>query len=183
MSKRHSIREQNLCCQWKSVTFTGASANETIPSINRSFVYKAKEGRHVRICNIHTIIANWFGVYFLPKVFILSVRPPVRQLVKEALSFLNGQHLIHLKIESQLIFPEKWQICGGSHRSEMTFIFCLFYFTIYEIYFDVITIAVTFIVFLVSVCQYLFITITTEKHHNLYVMTVELQLQRHCHCC
>jgi hypothetical protein len=29
----------------KSVTFTGACANEIIPSINRSFVYKAKEGR------------------------------------------------------------------------------------------------------------------------------------------
>ena len=33
----------------KSVTFTGACANEIIPLINRSFVYKAKEGRHVRI--------------------------------------------------------------------------------------------------------------------------------------
>jgi hypothetical protein len=33
----------------KSVTFTGACANEIIPSINRSFVYKTKEGRHVRI--------------------------------------------------------------------------------------------------------------------------------------
>ena len=33
----------------KSVTFTGAFANEIIPSINRSFVYKAKEGRHVTI--------------------------------------------------------------------------------------------------------------------------------------
>jgi hypothetical protein len=33
----------------KSVTFTGASANEIIPSIDRSFVYKAKEGGHVRI--------------------------------------------------------------------------------------------------------------------------------------
>ena len=33
----------------KSVTFTGACANEIIPSINRSFVYKAIEGRHVRI--------------------------------------------------------------------------------------------------------------------------------------
>ena len=33
----------------KSVTFTGACANEIIPSINRSFFYKAKEGRHVRI--------------------------------------------------------------------------------------------------------------------------------------
>ena len=34
----------------KSVTFTGACANEIIPSINHSFVYKAKEGRHVRMC-------------------------------------------------------------------------------------------------------------------------------------
>jgi hypothetical protein len=32
-----------------SVTFTGACANEIIPLINRSFVYKAKEGRHVRM--------------------------------------------------------------------------------------------------------------------------------------
>ena len=35
----------------KSVTFTAACANEIIPSINCSFVYKAKEGRHVRIRN------------------------------------------------------------------------------------------------------------------------------------
>ena len=33
----------------KSVICTGASANEIIPSMNRSFVYKAKEERHVRI--------------------------------------------------------------------------------------------------------------------------------------
>jgi hypothetical protein len=33
----------------KSVTFTDACANEIIPSINRSFVYKSKEGGHVRI--------------------------------------------------------------------------------------------------------------------------------------
>ena len=33
----------------KSVTFTDACANEIIPSINRSFVFKVKEGRHVRI--------------------------------------------------------------------------------------------------------------------------------------
>ena len=33
----------------KSVTFTGACANDIIPSINRSFVYNAKEGVHVRI--------------------------------------------------------------------------------------------------------------------------------------
>ena len=54
----------NLCCQIraddnsstctftteKSVTFTGACANEIIPSINLSFVYKAKEGRHENYC-------------------------------------------------------------------------------------------------------------------------------------
>ena len=32
-----------------SVAFTGACANEIIPSINRSFVYKAKEGCHIII--------------------------------------------------------------------------------------------------------------------------------------
>jgi hypothetical protein len=37
----------------KSVTCTGACANEIIPSINRSFVYKGKEGRHVRISDIN----------------------------------------------------------------------------------------------------------------------------------
>ena len=44
----------------KSVTFTGACANEMIPSINSSFVYKAKEGRHVRIFNTsHVLIAQY----------------------------------------------------------------------------------------------------------------------------
>jgi len=33
----------------KSVTFTDTCVNEIIPSINRSFVYKANEGRHVLI--------------------------------------------------------------------------------------------------------------------------------------
>jgi hypothetical protein len=33
----------------KSVTFTGACSNEIIPSINPSFVYKAKERGHLRI--------------------------------------------------------------------------------------------------------------------------------------
>jgi len=33
----------------KSVICTGTYVNEIIPSMNRSFVYKAKEGRHVRI--------------------------------------------------------------------------------------------------------------------------------------
>jgi hypothetical protein len=42
-------RTQFILPMEKSVTFTGACANEIIPSINRSFVYKAKEGRNVRI--------------------------------------------------------------------------------------------------------------------------------------
>ena len=41
----------------KSVTFTGTCANEIIPSIDRSFVYKAKEGRHVRITLNGTVIS------------------------------------------------------------------------------------------------------------------------------
>ena len=44
-------RTQFMLPMEKSVTFTGACANEIMPSINRSFVYKAKEGHHVRICN------------------------------------------------------------------------------------------------------------------------------------
>jgi hypothetical protein len=42
-------RTQFMLPMEKSVTFTGAYANEIIPSINRSFVYKAKLGRNVRI--------------------------------------------------------------------------------------------------------------------------------------
>jgi hypothetical protein len=70
----------HLCCQIraddnsstctftteKSVTLTGACANEIIPSINRSFVYKAKEGRHVRIYN------NIKFLIFKNPIFILS---------------------------------------------------------------------------------------------------------------
>ena len=37
----------------KSVTFTGTCANEIIPSINHSFVYKTKEGSDVRILVIY----------------------------------------------------------------------------------------------------------------------------------
>jgi hypothetical protein len=36
-------RTQFMLSMEKSVTFTGACANEIIPSINHSFVYKAKE--------------------------------------------------------------------------------------------------------------------------------------------
>jgi hypothetical protein len=42
-------RAQFMLPMEKSVTFTGACANEIIPLINRSFVYKAKDGCHVRI--------------------------------------------------------------------------------------------------------------------------------------
>jgi hypothetical protein len=42
-------RTQFMLPMEKSVTFTGACANEIIPSINRLVVYKAKEGRHVRM--------------------------------------------------------------------------------------------------------------------------------------
>jgi hypothetical protein len=48
-------RTQFMLPMEKSVTFTGACANEIIPPIDRSFVYKAKEGRHVRIFNISSL--------------------------------------------------------------------------------------------------------------------------------
>jgi hypothetical protein len=42
-------RTQFMLPMEKLVAFIGACANEIIPSINLSFVYKAKEGGHVRI--------------------------------------------------------------------------------------------------------------------------------------
>ena len=45
----------------KSVTFTGACANEIKPSINRSFAYKAKEEGHVRISMYNIIISVIFS--------------------------------------------------------------------------------------------------------------------------
>ena len=40
----------NLCCHWKSQSHSPAHVRmRVIPSINRLFVYKAKEGRYVRI--------------------------------------------------------------------------------------------------------------------------------------
>ena len=42
-------RTQFILPMEKSVTFTSACANEIIPSINRSFVYKVKEGGYVRM--------------------------------------------------------------------------------------------------------------------------------------
>jgi hypothetical protein len=49
----------------KSVKFTGTCANEIIPSINRSLVYKAKEGLHVRIININCLHILASMIYFL----------------------------------------------------------------------------------------------------------------------
>jgi hypothetical protein len=40
-------RTQFMLPMAKTVTFTGLCANEIIPSINRSFFYKTKKGRHV----------------------------------------------------------------------------------------------------------------------------------------
>ena len=42
-------RTQFMLPMEKSVTFTGACANEIIPSINLSFVYQAKEGRMLEL--------------------------------------------------------------------------------------------------------------------------------------
>ena len=42
-------RTQFMLPMEKSVTFTGTCVNVIIPLINCSFVYKAKEGGHVRI--------------------------------------------------------------------------------------------------------------------------------------
>ena len=51
-------RTQFMLPMEKSVTFTGA--NEITLSINRSFVYKPKEGRHVRITNTtHHLKWEW----------------------------------------------------------------------------------------------------------------------------
>ena len=45
-------RTQFMVSMKKSVTFIGASANEIIPSINRSFVYKGKEGGMLELYNM-----------------------------------------------------------------------------------------------------------------------------------
>ena len=55
-------RTQFMLPMEKSVTFTGACANEIIPSINRSFVYKAKEGSHVRI-KIRYLLCIYLFIY------------------------------------------------------------------------------------------------------------------------
>jgi hypothetical protein len=59
-------RTQFMLPMEKSVTFTGACANEIIPSINRWFVYKAKEGRHVRISDNATLLVSNDNVLQFP---------------------------------------------------------------------------------------------------------------------
>jgi hypothetical protein len=44
-----TIIHQHYIYDEKSVTFTGACANEIIPSINRSFVYNSSKGKKERI--------------------------------------------------------------------------------------------------------------------------------------
>ena len=59
-----NCRTQCMLSMEESVTFTGACANEIIPSINRSLVYKAKEGRHVKILILFYLLYFYcFNVY------------------------------------------------------------------------------------------------------------------------
>jgi hypothetical protein len=69
-------RTQFMLPMEKSVTFTGASANEIIPSINRSFVYKAKEGRHVRMYVMPLDVLFYHCLFFF-----LSVCPDIECMV------------------------------------------------------------------------------------------------------
>jgi hypothetical protein len=52
-------RAQFMLPMEKSVTFTSACANEIIPSINHLFVYKAKEGRYIRILHVQGRIQDF----------------------------------------------------------------------------------------------------------------------------
>jgi hypothetical protein len=55
-------RTQFLLPMEKSVTFTGACANKIIPSINRSFVYKTKEG-----------IRYWLYIVCVPQLITSNI--------------------------------------------------------------------------------------------------------------
>ena len=57
-------RTQFMLPMEMSVTFTGVCANEIIPSINRSYVYKAKEGGYVRMSLRYIANSSWhWGSY------------------------------------------------------------------------------------------------------------------------
>ena len=66
-------RTQFMLPMEKSVTFTGACANEIIPSIDRSFVYKEKEGRHVRI-NILIYSCIIIKLFFFPSFYLVYIK-------------------------------------------------------------------------------------------------------------
>ena len=83
-------RTQFMLPMEKSVTFTGACANEIIPSINRSFVYKAKEGGYVRICDK---VCQWFS----PGTLVSSTNKTDR----------HGKAEILLKVALNSIKPTK----------------------------------------------------------------------------
>ena len=107
----------NLCCQIraddnsstctftteKSVTFTGACANEIIPSIDRSFVHKAKEWRHVRI--------EW------------NMTIPYRFTFMDTVVYLC-KCLLHLSISLRIKFPQQriytTVIQGKTHDSVLS---------------------------------------------------------------
>jgi hypothetical protein len=57
-----AIIHQHVHLRRKSQSFTGACANEIIPSINRSFVYKVKEGRYIRISKITTFVKIMYPI-------------------------------------------------------------------------------------------------------------------------
>ena len=56
------FRTQCILPMETSVTFTGAYVNEIIPSIHRSFVYKAKEGGNVRIVYRSLVVGFVFSL-------------------------------------------------------------------------------------------------------------------------
>ena len=66
----------------KSVTFTGICANEIKPSINRSFVYKAKEERYVRIL---------FKLSFHSNIKLYA-KPRYQSLVKQQFSLFERHY-------------------------------------------------------------------------------------------
>ena len=86
-------RTQCMLPMDKSVTFTDACANEIIPSINRSFVYKAKEGRHVRI-------------------IIRLMRRLKSNLIKTLFLISSYAHILK---NLWLMFTFKWQVRFQTH--------------------------------------------------------------------
>ena len=71
----------------KSVTFTGACANKIIPSIDRSFVYKAKEGCHVRI-NILIYSCIIIKLFFFPSFYLVYIKKYANYLSNSETFFL-----------------------------------------------------------------------------------------------